>query len=233
MNFVGGAGFFIQYHDVIKPAYLYAVIKMILTDQSYGLPTNIIKDSKISSILEWYINRRYKNPLVQLDYNKQIPVDHLDELLQKILEQDDSVYQLSPPLNFERMLSVYRQQYLNFPIFIYSNEYEEGIEKDLPKVFQGINYRYLHGDLKSAIQKCDNNFTYIFSDIELTNIAADILLGTYSHILQVEDYRYNYQDNKKTFKYDLQQMMEKHPFIRLGTTKAMDINNIQLENILE
>ena len=38
--FAGGAGMFIQYHDIIKPVYLYAIVKMIATKNSFGLPIN-------------------------------------------------------------------------------------------------------------------------------------------------------------------------------------------------
>ena len=61
--FSGGAGMFIQYHDIIKPVYLYTIVKMIITKESFGLPIDIIKDFSIISIIEWYINRRFKNPI--------------------------------------------------------------------------------------------------------------------------------------------------------------------------
>ena len=48
--------------------------------------------------------------------------------------------------------------------------------------------------------------------------------GTYSHILVARDYRYNFKDNFKTMKYDLNDIMKKHQLLRLGTTTAMDID---------
>lgn len=221
--FPGGAGMFIQYHDVLKPAYLYAIVKMIITDQTYGLPLFLLKDFSILSIIEWYIKRRYLNPLQQLDFMHKLDPDELNNLMQYILLNDDSIYKLSPPLNICRLFDVYRQQHMSFPVYVYSKEEEPYIAKDCENILSGIDYTYIHGDLKTAISKCNQNFTYIFSDIEMVNSASKILRGTYSHILLTRDYRYNYIDNCKTLKYDLQSLASANPVIRIGTTIAMDI----------
>lgn len=224
--FTGGSGMFIQYHDIIKPVYLYAIMKMIITKESYNLPIEIISDMSIMSIIEWYKNRRYKNPLKQLDWNNQIDIEELDVLLHFILQQDHTIYKLAPTLNIDRIFSVYKLQHMDFPIFIYSEEYEEGIESDCKNSLIGLPYKYLYGNLKNAISKCNENFTYIFSDIEMVKDAAKILRGTFSHILLARDYRYNYIDNFHNMKYSMQEIMSSTPFIRTGTTLAMDITRM-------
>lgn len=221
--FVGGAGMFIQYHDIIRPVYLYAVIKMILTKESYGIPTNIIENFSIASIIEWYKNRRYVNPLKQLDVKKKSDDKTLDDLLKCTLKNDKSIYELAPTLNIENMFSVYKSQNFTFPVYVYSEEYEESIAKDLEVLLCGVKHFYVYGDLSDCIKKCGQNFTYIFSNVESVKSAADILSGTYSHILVARDYRYNFKDNFKTMKYDLNDMMKKYQRLRLGTTTAMDI----------
>ena len=224
--FSGGAGMFIQYHDIIKPIYLYAIAKMIITRESFGLPIDIIKDFSFLSIIEWYINRRFKNPLQCLDFNHIIDPEELDELMQYILVNDESIYKYSPALNIKRILSVYRQQHMSFPIYVYSEKEEPYIKEDCKNIFQGISIKYLYGDLESAIKSCDQNFTYIFSDIELVKKAADILVGTCSHILLAGEYHYNYIDNGRTFKYNLKDLASSHPFIRIGLTNAIDVRHL-------
>lgn len=226
--FSGGAGMFIQYHDIIKPAYLYAIIKMLITKESYGLPTYILQNMSVLSIIEWYIKRRFKNPLRCLDFNHKIDKEDLDNLLQEILLSDDSIYSLSPTLNIGKMLHVYKQQHMTFPIYVYSEYEEPYIEEDCKNIFKGIKFHYLFGDLSDAIHKCDQNFTYIFSEIELVKNASEILMGTCSHVLLANEYRYNYIDNCKTFKYDLTDIMTSHPFIRVGTTLAMNPGQLAL-----
>ena len=224
--FSGGAGMFLQYHDVIKPAYLYAIISMILTNRTYGIPVEIIKNFSVLSILEWYINRRYKNPLKQLDFLETTNIDVLDDLLYTIMSNDSSIYTLSPALNINRMLYVYRKQHMTFPIYVYSEKHEPLIQMDCEQLFEGIQCKYLYGDLDTAIKNCDQNFTYIFSDIELVKNACEILTGSCSHVLLASDYRYNYIDNHRTFKYDLKEMMLQHPFVRIGTTLTMDMQSV-------
>lgn len=227
--FSGGAGMFIQYHDIVKPIGLYVPIAMILTGQTYGLPVNIIQNMSILSLVEWYINRRWKNPLKCLDYAGKIDPVYLDELFREIILNDNSIYSYSPSLNIARLLSVYNQQHMSFPVYVYSEQEEPYIKEDIKKVFHSIDVKYVFGDLEECIRKCSQNFTYIFSDIELVKKAAKILVGTCSHILLADDYRYNYLDYRNTFKYDLKELMRTHPYIRVGTTKSMDMNKVVKE----
>lgn len=220
--FSGGAGMFLQYHDVIKPVYLYAIIQMMMTGQTYGLPINIIQRMSIVSIIEWYVHRRFKNPLKQLDFADKIDPIFLDEIMQKILTNDRSIYRISPVLNIGRMMHVYKSQHMSFPVYIYSESEEPAIAADCDRVFSGIEHHYVYGDIKDAISRCDQNFTYIFSDIELVKKSAEVLVGTCSHILLTRDYRYNYVDNYKTLKYDIKDIAATHPFLRMGTTIAMN-----------
>lgn len=220
--FSGGAGMFLQYHDIVKPVYLYAMLKMMVTQETFGLPTYILQNMSILSLVEWYIKRRYKNPLQCLDFKHCIDKEELDKILQEILITDESIYKLCPSLNISKLLHVYRTQHMMFPIYVYSEYDEPFIKNDLRETFRGIECHYFFGDLKQAISRCDQNFTYIFSDIEMVKSASEILMGTCSHVLLANEYRYNYIDNCKTFKYNLMDMMTAHPFIRIGTTLAMD-----------
>ena len=224
--FVGGAGMFIQYHDIIKPVYFYAIMKMAITGETYGVPVELLENFSLASMLEWYVKRRYVNPIQQLDVYHQSDPEILNTLLKKILKNDQSLYELAPQLPITKIFAVYKSQKFSFPIYIYSEEYEEGIEHDIDKILQGIEHEYLYGDLNECIGKCNNNFTYIFSNIEIVNSAAKILTGSYAHIILARDYRYNYIDNCKTFKYDLNKLMRQHPFIRTGTIEAMDITRM-------
>ena len=90
---------------------------------------------------------------------------------------------------------------------------------NLLNVINRSSWTYFDSD-KGCVRKCDENFTYIFSNLEMLKNGADILKGTYSHVLLANDYRYNYIDNHKTLKYDMKELMFSHPFIRTGTTSV-------------
>ena len=118
---------------------------------------------------------------------------------------------------------------MQFPVYIYSEEEEPYIRDDCRTIFGSINHKYVFGPLKEAINKCDQNFTYIFSDIELVKKATEILAGTCSHIIMARDYRYNYIGNYEKEKYDLGKLTtDGLPFIRIGTTEAVDVNDLVL-----
>lgn len=224
--FAGGAGMFIQYHDIIKPVYLYAIVKMIATKNSFGLPINIIKNMSIISIIEWYMNRRYINPFKCLDYNHQLTDDILDNMLWGYLLHDKTIYQLSPALNISIILDQCKKQNIQIPIFVYSEKEEPYIKEDIKNIFSGMDVKYIFGDLTECLKQTTENFTYIFSDIELVKRSSEILMGTCSHILLSADYRYNYIDFIEIFKYDLTKLMKEHPYVRIGITES--VNKFQL-----
>lgn len=233
--FSGGAGMFIQYHDVIKPVKLYVIIRMMLTNESYGLPIDILKSMRNISLIEWYMQRRYINPLKQLDYGNQLDEKELDVLLHQILISDPSLYRRACPLNVVKMLSNYRREHMNFPVYIYTEEEEPFVLEDMKTMLPGVPIHYVYGDLEKALSNCNQNFTYIFSNLELVKESMFHLHGTMSHILLTQDYRYNYQykGRHKQFKYNLHQLSKEHPFIRSGTIIAANLNEIAsaLQNI--
>lgn len=224
--FSGGAGMFIQYHDVIKPAYLYAIYKMIASRNTYGLPIDIMSSMPITSTIEWYLNRRYRNPLRSLDYMHKLDVTELDQLMLDILKNDNSIYRLAPGLNIQKMLSIYNRQHMTFPIYVYSEHEEPYIAQDIKTVFRGIKCQYVFGDISNCIKNTDQNFTYIFSDIELTKRACEILSGKFAHVIQAADYGYNYLNDFKTFKYDLKSLSSDHPFVRTSVSIVSNPNEM-------
>lgn len=224
--FSGGAGMFLQYHDVLKPVKLYAVWKMMLTDQSYGLPMNIIKRMSNYSLIEWYLNRRYINPLQQLDYAKKADPEQLDSILMQVLRSDQSLYTTAPMLNPGRMFLSYHQQHMSFPVFVYTEEEEPSVAEDCRSCLAGIPVHYVHGNLKECLKKCDQNYTYIFSDINTAKNAIELLSGTFSHVLVARDYRYNFKMFRGDMKYNLNELARKHPYIRPGLVNAVDFESL-------
>ena len=232
--FSGGGGMFIEYYDIVKPIYLYAIIKMIIMNNNFGLPLNIISSMSLYSLLEWYTRRKEINPLHSLDYKKLAKPEDLDNLLNEILK-DDSIYKLCPALNIEKLLSSYKKQHMSFPVYVYNPEDNPIIKKDCEQVLYNTPVKFLHGDLEEVIkQNCDQNFTYIFSNIENVQKVAKFLSGSFSHILLAKDYRYNFKDYYKTYKYNLQELANKYPFARIGLTNAIDFEDlyIALKNLL-
>jgi len=223
--FSGGGGLFIQFQDVVTPIYLFAIIKLLLTDASLGLPISIIKDMSILSLAEWYIKRSNINPIQELDYKHQLSSQDANTLLYKILE-DRSIYDHSPVFNVGLMFDVYKHKKMNIPIYIYSEYNDPHIEYFGRKHFPDISFKYIYDDLSSAIKKCNDNFTYIFSNIEFFKQACELLKGSYANILLAQEYKYNYIDNCVTTKYPLEELMFNNPFILTGITRVINVKTL-------
>jgi len=228
MLFSGGAGFFVQYHDVVKSVYLTAIFKLIINPTLVDLPTHSLRHLSTISLLEWYLQRRYFNPLQSLDFQRKYRENELSDLLLYILQKDSSLYRLSPPLLIQRLLAPYTKQYMTFPLYIYTREEEPYVKTDCELTFPGLPIHYLYGDLKSALLQCQQNFTYMIADIELYKELVYHLDGTCSHLLLASDYRYNYLPKSKSFKYNLNRLMSDHPFVRLETNTVTDPQELVL-----
>lgn len=220
--FSGGAGIFIEYYDIVRPVYLYAALKMLYTNTTYGLPLEMIKHLSSSSLVEWYCNRRYQNPLYSLDPLHKATHSQLDSLLSSVLQRDSSIYKLAPPLNIYLMMQACVSHKISFPVYVYTSNYDEHAHADSKSIFPGMPTHYLHGPLDKTLSQCDQNFTYIFSNIHTLVQAAYLLKGTCSHVLLAREYRYNYKDFFKTYHYDLFDIQSTHQFLRIGTTFALD-----------
>lgn len=202
--FVGGAGMFVEYHDIIRLVDLFVVVRMMLTEESFGLPVHILKGMGVAPMTEWYLKRPNQNPFTALDYNHILDIHELDQLRSQILDSDPSIYQYAPYTNFYKMLQLMRDQQIGIPVYVWTPTPEVNIQQDLATM--PIHPTYVSGSLESALSKTGNNFTYIFSDISHAKVAADIINDRYAHILIPTEFRYNYQDHMKTLKYTIQKL---------------------------
>lgn len=220
--FSGGGGFFIEYFDIVRPIYLFIIIDMIMTNNTFGLPTDIIESMNNKSIIEWYIKRRYINPLKCLDFYNIINLDELDSLLDDYITHVP-LYQVCPTMNIHKMMEIYKNDHLDIPVFIYTEKEYQHVKNDIHMSFSGINVRYLTGDLVKCLQSCGPNFTYIFSTMNALKIAVDFLKGTCAHVLLSREYRYNQVGLPISLEQELGGIMQANPFVRIGTTTSVDM----------
>jgi hypothetical protein len=220
--FSGGGGFFIQYFDIIKPVYLTLINKLLMMKAQVPFALDMLSGWSQPSLSEWYLHRKHINPFIDLDVNDLVPKETLDSLLKQMLHEDPSLFELSPRMKFHEMMKMCTPLRLHFQLYVYSEEYFEGIDKDVKDTFSFLSPVYLHGDLDKALRKVDQNFTYIFSDIEMARNAAELLSGKMSHILISNDHRYNYTDNFETLKHQPEELMMKYPVCRVERFLGVD-----------
>jgi len=235
-KFTGGAGLVIQFEDVVTPVYLFAIIKLILTNETFGIPIHLIKDMSILSIAEWYIKRNNQNPILDLDYKHQLSKNQADTLLYNILK-DKSIYDFSLPMNIKLLFEIYEYKKMNFPIYIYSQFNDPNIEYYCLKHFPSTKIKIIDTiDIIKAIDSLSSdNYTFILSDIELFKKAVEYLHGYHAHVLLAEEYKYNYIDNCRTPKYDITELMMNNPFVLTSLTSVLNpkalANSLQILNM--
>ena len=225
--FSGGGGMLVQYHDIIKPVYLLAIIKLILNGNAYGLPIQILDGMSILSLIEWYMKRRDHNPLVSLDFNHIIEKEELDNLL-KVVLKDEGLYKLSPTLNVYKQLNAMQEQSINIPVYIYNDYEDENIIQDCKSLFPRLNLGFKFGNIVDVVKSCEQNFTYILSQIEKVVDIIKCNEDKFSHILIPQEYRYNYIDNYRELKYEVKSLLKDNHYIRLGFNNAVDYDELAM-----
>ena len=226
-TFFGGSALIVQYHDVLKPVYLTAIIKMLMNKNlQFGLPFDIIKSFSLLSLIEWYKGRSFINPLKLLDPNRKATNEQLQQMLNIILK-DNSIYKLSPLLDTIRLIIASEQNKLDVPLYIYSEQFEEGIDKDL--YYMQMNCKYIHETIKTLIERTPPNATYIFSNIDLLKDSLELIDPKKSaNFILVSDYRYNFLNNQ--YKYNFSDLLSKlfKPFIMINNISIF--NNLRVMN---
>ena len=226
-TFFGGSALIIEYNDVIKPIYLTAIIKMMMNkDLQFGLPFHTIKSFSLASLVEWYKNRHFINPIKVLDYKHHATEEQLEKIMNIVLS-DQSIYKLTPMLDTIRLIVVSEQNQLNVPVFIYSEKNNPFIQEDLKQ--NSINANYIYGPIKQIVEIIPSNATYIFSNIELVKESIEQINSKKSaNFILVSDYAYNFSSNH--YKYDLAALLSKlfKPFIVVNNISIF--NNLRVIN---
>ena len=197
-----------------------------MTDRSqYGLQIDSIKDFSLLSIIEWYINRAYTNPLKLLDPGRKASDDQLDLILNKILQSDRTLYTAAPFLNAEKLIAVIRLQKLGIPVMVYTENFEEGVQDSIG---HWTNTQYVYGNFEQIVSKLPNNSSFIFSDITLAKRLLDISsFDTIASVMIASDYYYNFKD-KDNYKFDFVQEMIKQQKILFKFKSISLFNQIEV-----
>ena len=226
-TFFGGSALIVQYHDVLKPVYLTAIIKMLMNnDLQFGLPFDIIKSFSLLSLIEWYKGRSFINPIKLLDPKRKGTDEQLQQILSIVLK-DHSVYKLTPFLDTIRLIIASEQNKLDVPLYIYSEQFEEGIDRDLYHL--QMNCKYIHEPIKTLMEQTPPNATYIFSNIDLLKESLELIDPKKSaNFILVSDYKYNFSSNQ--YKYNFSDILSKSfkPFIIINNISIF--NNLRVMN---
>ena len=186
-------------------------------------------------LMEWYLNRKHRNPLYDLCYfdvdgslsEDQIKfVSELDDMLEEAL-QNPSIYDIDLTTNAVPMLQHILTAEFVPRIIVYHPVENQYIKESIEELF-GKKAELKTGDLEDVLKDVPDDSLYFFSNAETIPILADIGKLDYSAILVAQDYSYNWVSDND-FVVDFDELGKGHVF-KYGYFSACSAADISDEN---
>lgn len=191
---------FVEYTDIIRSPYFIFLMLMMQHPNNFSKYFNldIFDGYGIEELSEWYIHRKYQNPLMEImmpEVQEKMKESDLNEFMNNELKLHEDLVKLSPLLNFGNAILTVPDNIIKSTVIWYPYE-NTVIEDDVIETF-GDKVRFVTGDLMDALETVPSDATYVFSDI--TNI--DLLFEKHklylSSVIIPKEYGYNYIDEER------------------------------------
>lgn len=202
----------VEYDDLIKTPYLMLLQQMkknirlreILTLEKLDFMDN-------ASLFEWYVNRKNKNFLIDLNrYPDKISNEDLDIVLDEQICSSPYFYSTSPFLLLTDTINAFkRHNKLVNGILVYSKHKNPEAKKDMESHLKQ-SYEFFY-DFEEVMEKAGSNSTYFLSDIDHILEMKEKGVLKFSSITLPIEYRYN-KINMTEFKYDIENLMKEEVF---------------------
>ena len=189
----------IEYNDILK-APMATLLSVIRSNIKLREIMDFSKIDGLSNkgLMEWYVTRRYNNPLEDL-IKKEVPYDkeNIDGLLYSQLSCSSNFIDYSEPLLFIQTLKILISREIVKKIFVYSPIKLPGLEDDM-KLYIDKEITYLYGSFVDCLKKIPPDSTYVLSDIEKVEILNSNNKLNMNAVIVPYSYRYNYKVTDKT-----------------------------------
>ena len=201
----------LEYMDIIKSPYL-TIIAMLKYSEEYR---KFLKFENIDyldelGLSEWYINRKHRNPFVELSrYPDEVPTEKMDQLLNTLITHDERFYQYSKILNIAGFLSTKMSEKISNGIIIYDPHESNFAKNDLNRLFNK-DFIVMH-NFDDILNKTKSNSTYILSDVHKIHQMKKKGCLKFSSVTLPIEYRYN-KVNIKDFDLDFDELWKTDPF---------------------
>lgn len=180
-----------EYKDIIKcpsVGILQLIKKEYMNDMNDLIDTRKLDRMDFKNIQRYCIERPCKNIL---DYIK-ITDFNTDDIYNALYKSCNNLYKDLPLMVMGEAVFVLASQKFTKKIYIFSEEYDEKIEKDIKNVFHDQKkVYYVAGSLENILNQVEKPTSYMFSNIDNVQKVLDLNKQEYSEIL-VAQYGYNY-----------------------------------------
>ena len=201
----------IEYMDIIKSPYLSLLYMMKLNPKLKEiLKVEEIENLDEAALCEWYINRKHRNFLIDLNrYPGQITEKQLDELLEDQMNTVPQLYTKSSPLLLNNSIVEMKRKNICKDIIIY-HPHQNGFAKTEMETRLGMKFTFM-SNLDEIFKRTGYNSTYFFSDIHNIEKMRDKGVLKFSSVTLALEYRYN-KKNMIDFVLDFDKMTKENPF---------------------
>lgn len=218
--FVNTKALIIYYYDVLNIPWL-TYLSVMRGNPEMQKPRDmnfsLLANMSTSELMNWYmLTRKHFNPLKDLWMRERTPEidDTLDSFLFTELAKPESqfIHQIDYPfLTIPDFLSqVIENKFCDY-IYVYTEVENPNIEKVIHAKY-GKDIRILYGDLYDHMAVLPAEATYIFSRFELFETLIDTNRLNYSTVLLPYDFRYNMNEDKTGFIYDIEILQKTYTF---------------------
>ena len=207
----------VEYSDIIRAPY-WTLIELINKDPTWVKPPIIpqpILAMNTEELVEWYLNRRHPNALIDLipkDKLSTADFDKIGELANSMFDKD--LINFCPLLLFQQVIGslLFMDGMLVGDVLFYHPYKNDAIEEDIKNLYNGTKAKFVYGDIVDVIRDMPIDSTYVFSN--MANMEALIKTNhlDYSSIIMADDYAYNRNNDNSDYIIDLIKLNETHPF---------------------
>lgn len=220
-----------EFKDVIKcpsAGILKLIKKDYVDDMKDLIDMNKLNRMDFNNIQRYCIERPFINIL---DYIKTTDFN-TDDIYNALYDSYKNIYEDLPLMVMGEAVFVLASQKFTKKIYIFSEEYDEKIEKEIKRIYNDQpKVYYVAGSLENILKNIEQPTSYMFSNINNVQKIIDLNKQEYSEIM-VAQYGYNYmiKDGIIQIKGGYDELMPtKHFKIASFTPLRMDKNFYSME----
>ena len=208
----------VEYYDCIRPVW-FNILQVVVHEKMLRnfFDMSMFDSMNDGELYEWYVNRVYRNPFLNIPISKDIPVEEQEKCCNSILwefTKFKEFYQFPHFLNLEKVLKnlVGNAASMVKHIYVYTGPQRNNfIEEQVSYQLKPKTIDFLYGDFGESIQYLSKNTTYILSDYSKLHVLEEQNRIQTATVLLSDGWRYNCtrEDSKKPI-VDIQALRDKY-----------------------
>ena len=212
--FINSECLFIEFNDVLQLP-MFRFLQIMLQNEKLNdlFILDYLKGMNEEELLLWYFNRRYINPLKELE-RIEFGNDQLDHFLYSNIDKSgaDFLFSLDPDaFSMKAFVDKIVREKMSTKIKVYFPVYNQYIKAFIMNNWED-HVEFVFGDFKSSLTDVPQDTTFVFSDLTKINTLIETDHINFSSIAFPYEYAYNRNEKEKRFIVDCESLQKKYLF---------------------